>query len=78
MDKYSTIKTIKGSPVFSYEYIQGLRDADKKTSNPYKIIAQSGGQENMLSTLADITICGGSRGGSKTFTLLMEGLSGGR
>ena len=28
----------------------------------------------MLSTPADITICGGCRGGSKTFTLLMETL----
>ena len=38
------------------------------------LIAQGGGQENMLSTPADITICGGCRGGSKTFTLLMETL----
>ena len=74
MEKYSGIKTVNASLVLDYEYIQMLRDADRKIPNPNKIIAQGGGQENMLSTPADITICGGCRGGSKTFTLLMETL----
>ncbi|GAE17787.1 hypothetical protein JCM6294_583 [Bacteroides pyogenes DSM 20611 = JCM 6294] len=74
MEKYSGIKTDDDGLAFGYEYIQSLRDADKKSPNSYKIIAQSGGQENILSSMADITIGGGSRGGSKTFTLLLEAL----
>lgn len=50
MEKYSGIKTVNASLVLDYEYIQMLRDADRKIPNPNKIIAQGGGQENMLST----------------------------
>lgn len=49
MEKYSGIKTVNASLVLDYEYIQMLRDADRKIPNPNKIIAQGGGQENMLS-----------------------------
>ena len=38
------------------------------------IIAQAGGQENMLSSDDNILIGGGARGGSKSFTLLLEAL----
>lgn len=55
-----------------YDAIQDLRDADRKSRNQYKIIAQRGGQENMLSSNADIIIGGGCRGGSKSFSLLLE------
>lgn len=58
MEKYSGIKTVNASLVLDYEYIQMLRDADRKIPNPNKIIAQGGGQENMLSTPADITTVG--------------------
>ncbi|MGJ7024923.1 terminase large subunit domain-containing protein [Petrimonas sulfuriphila] len=60
-----TGKYYKGQDVLSCEYVQSLRDKDRKAKNPYKIIAQRGGQENMLACDADIIFGGGSRGGSK-------------
>lgn len=68
------IKTDFGDPVYSYEYIEALRVSDRKKANPLKIIAQRGCQEKFLSSSSDITIFGGSRGGSKSFSLLMESL----
>ena len=38
------------------------------------IVPQAGGQENMLAIDVDILICSGPRGGSKSFSLLMEAL----
>jgi len=61
-----------GEPVYTQEYIQSLRDKDKKHPDRLKIIAQRGGQERMLAIDADIKIVGGSRGGSKSFSSLME------
>lgn len=66
------IKTDFGDPVYSYEYIEALRVSDRKKANPLKIIAQRGCQEKFLASSSDITIFGGSRGGSKSFSLLME------
>lgn len=58
----------------TYEQVQEMRDADRRHRNPVRIIAQRGGQENMLSSMVDILICGGSRGGSKSFSLMLEAL----
>jgi hypothetical protein len=66
----SELHTKNGDEVFSYEYIQKLRKQDSDRN----IIAQRGGQENSLATDADIVIMGGNRGGSKTYSLLLEGL----
>lgn len=66
----SVIKTKDGGEVFSFEYIDRIR---KKRSDK-RIIAQRGCQEKFLATKADITIFGGNRGGSKSFSLLMESL----
>lgn len=71
---YESFCDINGHKVFTEEYIQSLRDADRKRSDNLKIIAQKGAQERMLAQNADIMICGGNRGGSKTFSLLLEGL----
>ena len=68
------IKTDSGDHVYSYEYIEALRVSDRKKANPLKIIAQRGCQEKFLASSSDITIFGGSRGGSKSFSLLMESL----
>lgn len=54
--------------------VQYMREELEKKPNPKLIIAQAGGQNNMLMSDADITIGGGSRGGSKTFSLLMSAL----
>lgn len=72
IDKKLTTKD--GCEVLDCDYVQSLRDADKKRPNHLKIIAQLGGQEKMLNSSADIIIGGGCRGGSKSFTLLMEAL----
>ncbi len=58
--------------ILSQNFIQGLRNADRKKPNPLKIVAQRGGQEDGLAVDADIKIFGGSRGGSKSFSSLME------
>lgn len=63
IDKSLTTKD--GCEVLDCDYVQSLRDADKKRPNHLKIIAQTGGQEKLLSTDADITIYGGMRGGGK-------------
>lgn len=63
--EYSGITTIDGKKILSYEFIETLRAADKKLPNPQKIISQRGGQEKFLSTMADICIYGGKRGGAK-------------
>ncbi len=56
--------------IFTQEYIQSLREEN----DPMKIIAQKGGQEDGLAIDADIKVFGGSRGGSKSFSSLMEAL----
>ena len=69
MQKLMTTKQLtpyrlpSGAPVYTQEYIQSLRDADKRHPDKLKIIAQKGGQERMLAIDADIKIVGGSRGG---------------
>lgn len=60
---FSDYKLDNGESIYTQEYIQGLRDADRKHPDKLKIIAQRGGQEDMLAIDADIKICGGSRGG---------------
>lgn len=58
---------IDGEPVYTQEYIKGLRkEVMSEIRGKTKIhtyTAQSGAQEQMLATDADISIVGGSRGG---------------
>lgn len=68
MKVFSGLKMPNGEPVLTQEYVQSIRDE----KNPRKITAQLGGQENMLSSPADLTIAGGCRGGSKSYSLLLE------
>jgi len=70
MEVFSGLKMPNGERIFTQEYVQSLRDENKSRN----IVAQLGGQENMLSSPADITIGGGSRGGSKSYSLLLEAL----
>lgn len=60
---FSGLKLDNGEPIYTQEYIQSLRDKDKKHPDSLMIIAQRGGQERMLAIDADIKIVGGSRGG---------------
>jgi hypothetical protein len=71
---YEGFMTVDGQPVLTQEYVQSLRDADKNKPNPLKIAVQRGAQETMLAQDTDIVIGGGSRGGGKSFALLLEGL----
>ena len=68
------VRTKEGLEVLDCDYVQHLRGLDAKRPDRLKIIAQLGGQEKLLSNSADITIYGGSRGGGKSFGLLMEAL----
>ena len=61
-----------GEPIYTQEYIQSLRDTDKKHPDKLKIIAQRGGQEDMLSIDADIKICGGSAVAVRALVLLWK------
>ena len=59
-----------GQKVYTNEYIEQLRDK-RENSN---IIAQKGSQEAALCNDTDVMIFGGKRGGSKTYSLLLEAL----
>lgn len=74
MKLYDDIVEFRDIKGLSGDFVTSLREEDGKKQNRLKIIAQSGGQNNMLATKADILIGGGCRGGSKSFTLLMETL----
>ena len=63
IEKISGFNLPKGDAVYTQEYIQSLRDLDRKSPDKLKIIAQKGAQERILSVDADIKIVGGSRGG---------------
>lgn len=66
------VKSADGSQVYSYEYIEWLRKDQEDVVDSNRIMPQKGGQENMLSADVDILIGGGSRGGTKTYSLLLE------
>ena len=63
-------KTINGFDIISNSDIESLREKNE----PSNIIVQKGGQENLLSTTADITIYGGCRGGGKSYGILCDAL----
>lgn len=70
MEKFSGLHLPDGQPVYTQEYVASLRESKSDRF----ILAQKGAQERMLAQDVDILICGGSRGGSKSFSLLLEGL----
>lgn len=74
MQVFTELKDDNGNPIYTQEYIQSLRDADIKKPNPLIVLPQKGAQERMLCTDADIKITGGSRGGGKSWVMLMEAL----
>ena len=70
MEKFSGLYLPDGQPVYTQEYVASLRESKSDCF----ILAQKGAQERILAQDVDILICGGSRGGSKSFSLLLEGL----
>lgn len=74
LTKMHNITALDGNDILSYESITALRQADEHTPDPYNIIVQTGGQEKFITTASDITIYGGSRGGGKSFGILLDAL----
>lgn len=69
--EYSEIVCMKdGTKVLSHDCISKIR----RRNSEFDFIAQKGGQEKTLRSMADITITGGNRGGGKSLSLLLEGL----
>lgn len=84
MEKYAAIDERKhldpvmlehGMEVYTYEFAEMLRkenvDLKRKGRRIYNIIPQAGFQEKVLTSKADIVICGGSRGSGKTAVSLI-------
>lgn len=74
IDRMVGLLDVDGNPVYTYDYIQSMRDKDRRSKIPNHIFSQKNGQENMLSSNADITIGGGSRGGSKSWSILLDAI----
>ena len=58
--------------IISEDEVQDIREDWEKTHTRSVIFAQKGGQTDMLSSPADISIVGGGRGGGKSYVLLMQ------
>lgn len=68
------VQTKEGDKVYSYGYIDRLREDDKKVPNPNIVIPQKGCQEMFLACNTDIVIYGGKRGGGKSWALLADAM----
>ena len=67
-----------GQKVYTYDYIEQLREDNlqKKAQGKrsYNLVPQAGFQEKVLLSDADILICGGKRGGGKSWTALYKAM----
>lgn len=68
------VTTLSGEKIYSTEYIDYLREEDRKKPNRKIVIPQRGGQEHFLSSNADIIIYGGKRGAGKSWCLITDAL----
>lgn len=68
--QFSGLNLTDGTPVFTQEYAQSLRD--RKVS--HDILSQAGGQEDCLSNPAQLIFYGGRRGAGKSYALLMNAM----
>lgn len=64
-DGYTGLHTIDGKPIYSYEYIEQLRQIESSKKNSNYFIFQREAQENGLHSSVDIVVFGGNRGGGK-------------
>ena len=60
--------------IIDEDALQEIREDWEKTHTSAVLFAQKGGQTDMLSSPADISIVGGGRGGGKSMVLLMNAL----
>lgn len=72
MDKFAQMK--ENLTIISEDEVQDIREEWEKTHTDKILFAQKGGQTDMLSSPADISIVGGGRGGGKSMVLLMNAL----
>lgn len=65
-----------GKEVYSYEYIEKIRDENIKLiesgQKTYNIVPQAGFQEKLITCQADFIVCGGERGPGKTAGMLIS------
>lgn len=64
-----------GIDVYSNKFVETLRkeniELKKKGKRLYNLLPQKGFQENVLTSLADLVVCGGTRGAGKTAVSLL-------
>jgi len=77
-DIVSGITHINGQEIYSYEFIEGIREENvslgHKHSKRYNICPQAGFQEQVMTCEADVMIIGGRRGSGKTACMLQTPL----
>jgi len=77
-DIVSGITHINGQEIYSYEFIEGIREENTTLASNnlprFNICPQAGFQEQVLTNDADILICGGRRGGGKSLVMLLSPL----
>lgn len=59
------LKTLDGKPVFSQDFLLKERRRIERQTGARDFVVQKGAQEHGLSSVADITVFGGNRGGGK-------------
>lgn len=64
----------QGLHIVDEDVVQDIREEWEIVHNENVLFAQKGGQTDMLSSYADISIVGGARGGGKSYVLLMNAL----
>ena len=64
----------QGLHIVDEDVVQDIREEWEIVHNENVLFAQKGGQTDMLSSYADISIVGGARGGGKSYVLPMNAL----
>ena len=65
MEGISGLYTIDGKPIYTQAFIEQVRKRESNKKNSNYFIAQRGAQEIGLSSVVDIIVFGGNRGGGK-------------
>ena len=65
MESMEKLYTLDGKPIYTQAFIEELREKESNKKNSKYFIAQRGAQEVGLSSIVDIIVFGGNRGGGK-------------
>lgn len=71
MQEYEGFKDVNGNDILTLAHVDEMRDADREHRVKNAIISQRGGQTNILSSDADVSLVGGSRGGPLIISTLV-------